>query len=311
MNGDREGVGGPGPGSAAQRRLSPADPALAVVRAALTRNVQRLEAAEPVARAGSDPEGVHQARVATRNLRSDLRTFAPLLDPEWTRALRTELRWLGDELGAVRDLDVLRAHLDAKATHLDEVDRKALVTVFARLDDQWATARAELERALGGARYGALRRDLAAAARAPVVLPRALEPAGQVIPPLVRHSWKRLRAAVHDLPADPSDEQLHAVRILAKRARYAAEAVEPAFGAPARRFAKAMRQLQDLIGEHQDAVIAQAWLREHAHGEPQAAAFAAGVLSAQLRLDADAVRGAIPQTWAEASARKLRRWLSG
>ena len=58
----------------------------AVIRDALDASVQRLLVADPVARVGDDPEGVHQARVATRRLRSDLRTFAPLLDPAWVDA---------------------------------------------------------------------------------------------------------------------------------------------------------------------------------------------------------------------------------
>ena len=79
----------------------------AVIRHAISDAVAKLVANDPVVRIGEDPEGVHQARVATRRLRSHLRTFRELLDPEWTRALRDELGWLGDELGAVRDADVL------------------------------------------------------------------------------------------------------------------------------------------------------------------------------------------------------------
>ena len=71
-------------------------------------------------RRGGDPEVVHQARVATRRLRSDLRTFEHFVDHEWAAELRAELRWLGAELGAVRDVEVLRDRLRADVAQLAE-----------------------------------------------------------------------------------------------------------------------------------------------------------------------------------------------
>ena len=76
-------------------------------------------------RIGEDPEGVHQARVATRRLRSHLRTFRKLLEPEWAEPLRDELGWLGDELGGVRDADVLLDRLKSRIAALDDDDRVA------------------------------------------------------------------------------------------------------------------------------------------------------------------------------------------
>jgi CHAD domain-containing protein len=98
----------------------------AVVRDALDASVQRLLVADPVARVGDDPEGVHQARVATRRLRSDLRTFGPLLDPAWVTPLRDELRWLGGELGVAREAEVLLGHLrDHAHTAGADIERDA------------------------------------------------------------------------------------------------------------------------------------------------------------------------------------------
>ena len=82
-----------------------------VVQRAIAASVDRLIRHDPIVRLDADPEGVHQARVATRRLRSDLRTFGSLLDPEWVRALREELGWLAGNLGAVRDDDVLLARM--------------------------------------------------------------------------------------------------------------------------------------------------------------------------------------------------------
>ena len=82
---------------------------------AIAQSYERLVAHEADLRVGDDPESVHQARVATRRLRSDLRTFEPFVDAQWAADLRAELRWLGSELGAVRDLEVQRDRLRAHA----------------------------------------------------------------------------------------------------------------------------------------------------------------------------------------------------
>src|SRR5438105_15341635 len=103
------------PARASVGPVTPTGGVATVIRDALDASVQRLLLADPIARVGEDPEGVHQARVATRRLRSDLRTFAPLLDPAWVTSLRDELRWLGAELGGAREAEVLLGHLRNRA----------------------------------------------------------------------------------------------------------------------------------------------------------------------------------------------------
>src|SRR5690606_14724630 len=91
----------------------------------------------------------------------------------------------------------------------------------------------------------------------------AAEPAGRALPPLVARAWRRLdTAARHVLaeeeirPAGAPDEDWHRTRIRAKRARYAAEAVAPVLGKDAKRLAKRLSRVTDLLGDHQDAVHA-------------------------------------------------------
>src|SRR5262249_20554557 len=125
----------------------------------------------------------------------------------------------------------------------------------------------------------------------------------------VREPWGRLRATVDELPEDPPDAQLHEVRIEAKRCRYAAEAVAPAIGKRARAFAKAIADLQDVLGEHQDAVVAEAWLREVASAAIGREVFVAGQLASPERLEIDRTRKAWGEVWQAASKKKLRQWL--
>ncbi|MGZ6995711.1 MAG: CYTH and CHAD domain-containing protein [Acidimicrobiia bacterium] len=287
--------------------LSPGSPARHIVHAAIAASVMRLLAHDPGVRLGDDPEQVHQARVATRRLRSDLRTFRSLLVPEWDESLREELKWLGSELGAVRDTEVLLDLLRSKVALLSDADRHIGEHLLDRLVRQWEHERVELLNALRSTRYAQLLDRLVDAAREPALLPEADAPAIEVLPPLARKPWRRLRAAVEALPEVPEDQQLHAVRIAAKRSRYAAEAVTPALGKPARRFARAVADLQDVLGNHQDAVVAAGWLRDAAaRAERPEEAFVAGMLTGMIRVVELETREAWPAAWKRARQRRLR-----
>jgi CHAD domain-containing protein len=286
--------------------LDASSPAREVVRAAIASSVHRLLVHDPGVRLGDDPEQVHQARVATRRLRSDLRTFAPLLEPSWEEPLRDELKWLGAELGAVRDREVLLGLLRAQAATLATADAAVAARLLERLVRGWEAARVELLEAMRSSRYATLLERLVAAAQQPDLLADADAPASEVLPALVDRPWRKLRKEVNALPEDPADEQLHAVRIRAKRCRYAAEAAVPALGKPAKAFARAAAGLQDVLGDHQDAVVASAWLREtaaDAAGTDEV--FVAGMLAGSLRRIERDTRAAWPDAWRKVRHRKL------
>jgi CHAD domain-containing protein len=298
------------PDVTAVRRLPASPSASDVIRNALAASVARLVAHDPGVRLGDDPEDVHQARVATRRLRSDLRTFRDLLDPDWTHSLRRDLKGVGHELGAVRDTEVLLDRLRERVEHLPAGDQAAAKKIIQRLLERWDGARGELREALGSTRYAELLDRLVEAAREPALLPTAAaERAVDVLPPLVRVPWEKLRDTVDELPDDPSDKALHEIRIEAKRCRYAAEAVAPAVGKRARAFAKAIADLQDVLGEHQDAVVAEEWLREVASSTTGREVFVAGQLASLERLEIERTRAAWPDVWQAASKKKLRQWL--
>ena len=103
-------------------------------------------------RRGGDPEDVHQARVATRRLRSDLRTFGDFVYEEWATSLRAELRWLGAELGEVRDAEVLLARLRADITQLPSPEQDAAERLVRRLVADWHGARTRMIETLAGSR---------------------------------------------------------------------------------------------------------------------------------------------------------------
>jgi CHAD domain-containing protein len=281
-----------------------------VVRAAIANSVALMLRHDPVVRLGGDPEGVHQMRVATRRLRSHLRTFRTLLEESpGVAELTAELGWLADQLGEVRDLEVLEDRLRKEAELLPPEDAAIGIRVAALLEAQIEPARKQLLESLDSARYIALVERLVVFANAVPLTGAHEEPASQVLPALVLKPWRRLKAAVDGLPPPlaAGDDELHRIRILAKRTRYAAEAAAPVAGKEAERFAKAVTAVQTLLGEHQDSVVAATFLRSVAGAARRA--FVAGELHELERGAQIRVREALTSTWKAARARPLREWL--
>ena len=289
-------------------RLGPSPSAADVVRTALAASVAQLIERDPGVRLGEDPEDVHQARVATRRIRSNLRTFRDLFEPEWTKSLRDRLRSLGQDLGAVRDTEVLSDRLRDRVDHLSSEDRDIAKRMLSRLHERWDVARHALQDTLRTDEYTKLLDDLVDAAREPALLPQADGPASEALPPLLQRPWNHVKKAVEELDDDPPDEALHEVRKRARHCRYAGETVTPVFGKPAKAFARAMKDLQDVLGEHQDAVVAEQWLRDLASESDGAETFVAGQLASVERAEIERTRAAWPEAWRKASRKRLRQW---
>jgi CHAD domain-containing protein len=277
-----------------------------IVRNSIADSVATLMRHDPGVRLGDDPEDVHRARVATRRLRSQLRSFRTVLQPEWSDPLRDELRWLADQLGAVRDRQVMAARVRSRLAEVPASDRPIVGELARQLTAESEEVRARLVLDLRSDRYINLLEKLIEASRTPALLPGAAQPGAQVVPQLVRRDWKKLRSAVRALPDEPADADLHRVRILAKRARYAAEAARPIGVQKSVAFAKAAAELQGVLGDHQDSVNAQAWLRDTGTGR---AAFAAGELAAIEQFNAREVRSEWTGKWKLLDRKRLRRWM--
>jgi CHAD domain-containing protein len=295
------------PPEVASEALLPNAPARDVIRNALAESVAALLHHDPLVRTGRDPEAVHQARVATRKLRSNLRTFGPLLDVPWTEPLRSELGWLAMSLGAVRDREVLLERLRERTLTLPSNDQRSAGALLQLLENEIEALRKKLKEDMDSQRYIDLLENLVAAAHSPATLPEADQPAMTALPALATTPWRRLRSAVRQLPETPTDPELHRIRILAKRARYAAEAVAPVAGPAADAFGKAAAKLQTILGEHQDSVTAQAWLR--AAKVSGRRAFVAGQLIALEGIAAQASRAGWVEVWKALDRKRLREWM--
>jgi CHAD domain-containing protein len=286
----------------------------ALVLAELTDQVTELHYWDPLARADA-PDAVHQMRVTVRRLRSTLATFRPVFDREVTEPVRAELGWLGDVLGGARDAEVIQEHLIGAARA--EPPELLLGPVIGRLrttlDGRRRAAMAQLRTELGGQRYFALLDALDRLVAEPPLSELAHDPGEDVLRRRVRSAWKRVDRAAGAVPdAAERDVALHELRKAAKRARYAAELAQGVFGGPAKRFAKQMKSVQTLLGEHQDTVVVREVLREvgvqaHLAGEN---GFTFGRLHALAQAAADQSERDLPEVWRAASDPEARRWLS-
>lgn len=244
----------------------PTDPPAHHVRAALDLRLRALLRHDPGTRTGADIEDLHQMRVSVRRMRATLKAARPLLDRSWADGLRVELAWLGGVLGPVRDLDVMLLRLRREIATLPEREQTAAGTLVAALEAEHAVARAELLAALDAPRYPALLERLADAVRLPLPTPSATQEQPELVD-LVRAQARTLRTAAKRAGADASDETLHALRILCKRVRYTGELVEPALPGSGRRKAvtrllTSTARLQEVLGDHQDACVAENRIRE-------------------------------------------------
>lgn len=284
--------------------LSEADPAGACVSAHLAKHARALRKHDMGFRRDPSRPGdhVHQMRVAARRLRSGLRVFRPLLDQEWATVLAGELRWAAHGLARLREAEVVLPRLASDVRHaIDDEQRAdaALQVIQDELRDDITNARQEALTAINSDRYLDLHDRLVEATRRPQLHERAASPAADALPPLVKAAWQRLERAATLVAENSSSEQWHKVRLAAKRARYAGEAVTPALGQPAVAYAKQVERLTDVLGEHQDAIDAARRVADIAAGQTGDIAFDLGVIAGTQQAAALAARDEFRRTWPE------------
>jgi len=304
------------PPAAAAAPLTPSAPACLVISCYLAAQAEELASLDPMVRR-SRPDSVHKMRVATRRLRSTLRSFGAVIRRADTEHLATELKWLGDVLGAARDAEVLAARL---RQHRDQADIAGLTgpmqarveSYFANSDTRTAAA---VRKALNSARYAALLDELDALIADPPVGPDGNAAAGPALAAAVRRTYRKTRKRMHQAlqspPGPDRDAALHQARKSAKRARYAGEAIAPALGSDPAQFAEQMKRLQTVLGDHQDTVIARQLERRlgmaaHRAGEN---AFGYGVFYERDACEARLLQDRAAAIWRKVSRRRYRRWL--
>ncbi len=291
--GDAAGEGSP---------LTPRSPAGGVVLAYVRQQALAITRLDPLVRR-DEPDAVHQMRVATRRARSVLQAFGEIIERERTRPLCDELKWLAAVLGQARDAEVLLARFTGElaAIPAELVQGPVGTRIAGHFTAQLEHARAAAVRELDGQRYLSLLDDLDALLADPPLTPLAAGKARSVLARPVRRAGRRLRRALASVPAaGDKDTAIHQARKAAKRARYAAEAAMPALGRQATRQAATAKELQGLLGDHHDSVVARTVLRGLA-GDARAAGedtFTYGVLHERQACQASEIERMLPQVTA-------------
>ena len=252
---------------------------------------------DPGTRLASDAENLHQLRVASRRLRTFLRLTRELVDGAWASEVRTPLRELGRASGPARDLDVLLALLREQVEGLDDRDREAGVELIAAAEDDRMTVQRKLLAVLDSERYRSMLERLTL----PVEV--TTTPASNTTEELAARELRRLLARVRKLGKTPSHAELHALRIRVKTVRYSLELSGLPAGTRTSRIIDTSVQLQNLLGEHQDAVAAEEHIRALAFriGSTQVAYVAGRLAERQRQRRADLERR-LPSAW-----KRLRR----
>jgi len=267
-------------------------PAVDVLRELLERQRQAIARSQPGVRDGSDAEELHRFRVATRRSRALIRAARPLIRDQLA-PLDRELRWLGGASGPSRDRDVLIEHIRGLLDDL-EPDQAGAQSIIAGLERERLDERQALLRAIDSDRFGELLVRFADALKDLVAFDDEVG-----LRRLAERELNRLRSAYEELGSDPPDEEFHALRIKAKHARYAVELAARAEGRPLTSLLDALRELQDVIGAHQDAVVAERRVRALAGQDSALAAGRIVELQRRRRLEA---RARVPELY-----RRIRR----
>ncbi|MFF0773880.1 CHAD domain-containing protein [Nonomuraea wenchangensis] len=293
--------------------LQPAPPPLArcepgsageVVLAYLASQVDALLSQDPRVRRAED-DAVHQMRVASRRLRSALKAFKTVVTG--TEQVQDELRWLGTVLGEARDLEVMRARFGERLAGLPSglivgpVRERLGADLLARERDAYE----RIKDTLSGERYYALLNALDTLLAGPSLGKAAPKPAKERLAAIAADNWGRVAKAYDRAQAveDPERHEIamHDVRKAAKRARYTAEALRPTLGKGMAKLAKHAEDIQELLGVHQDGVVAQETLTGEAERARLAGedTFTYGLLVGIERDLAVRAHADFPGVWAE------------
>ncbi len=210
---------------------------------------------------GSDPEYLHQMRVALRRLRSVFGTFAPLFPAAVLEPPVAETRWLARILGAARDWDVFVSETlpPVSARYAQHPGMAALTRSAAILRK---AVNRNARRAVVSARGQGLLLALGAWTNAETWLEgldvaqrdELQRPASGFAQTVLNAALQRTRKRGRHF-ANLEPPELHRLRIAAKKLRYATEFFAPLHdGRHARDYQDALARLQDALGSYNDAV---------------------------------------------------------
>jgi len=276
--------------------------------------LSQLRANDPGTRVGIDPEALHDMRVATRRLRAAVRALGPGIPARSRANLEVELKWLGQLLGSVRDLDVQLERVAHYSAGVPRGHRDGLRSFRMYLQRERARHRADMLVALSSPRYARLliRMERFAASGAPRGTSNrgAREPLAGVGRRTLQDAFRRLLKRGRALDGLPSPEDLHALRMRAKRLRYVLEFLRALTGKPGRRLIKRLVRLQDVLGTYHDRIVTADRVRAYVQGpggqQPPATLLTLSAFDAHELQNADEQRARLRATWKQFVRKRTR-----
>lgn len=212
-----------------------------------------------------DTEFVHQARVATRRMRSAMKLFHDTIPPGIGDYLGRELKWLGGMFGEVRDLDVFLLNLSRFQIQIERFPAKKKDVFDNWIDLHRRTPLKDLLGAVQSPRYANFERRLKRFVEGPLPgRPRAalaLKLISEVAPGIIRQKLNAVIKQGHAVVKDPNLKQFHLLRIEMKKLRYACEFMAPAYNGVLDSFINRTAEIQDCLGEIQDTVFTREFIK--------------------------------------------------
>ncbi|MBI4970852.1 MAG: CHAD domain-containing protein [Candidatus Omnitrophica bacterium] len=188
-------------------------------------NLNRMKTNEAGVRLNIEEESLHDMRVAARRIRAALRLFKKAL-PSQASKIAYKLRRFGYLLGRKRDLDILSAH--------------------ANLSSEIGRAHQAILRELNSPRYAKLIRSI-----------ETLDSRSKKLEAkkMIQKRLDKVLSEALSITPKSSDKELHRLRITIKKLRYACEFLESVSLPKTRKLIDSCRQIQDILGAHQDAIL--------------------------------------------------------
>ncbi len=269
--------------------LAPDTPAAEAVRGLVAHLFAVMRANEAGIVRDIDTEFLHDYRVALRRLRTLIARVRHVLSPEEAAVLGTELRWLFDVTGPLRDLDVHLVGLPDHAGMLPEGVRGDLGPLRRHIEARRAESLAAVVNVLASGRYrrlsGRIERLVEDGDSEAWTGAAAARPVAEVAARAIRRTYKRLRREGRAIDDASPDRDLHEMRKTAKKLRYLLEFFRSLYPASSVRPAiKALETLQDRLGEHQDLHVHAESLEAFAREMMETRAAPAATLLAMGRL---------------------------
>ncbi|HTT77567.1 MAG TPA: CHAD domain-containing protein [Candidatus Binataceae bacterium] len=223
-------------------------------------------------------EPLHQMRVSSRRLRAAVEVFATVIHGARVNAYRRDLRWVGHVAGAVRECDMTAVLIRQESARIGPAMAAELEPIYEVLLKMREAAREGLAAMTRSRRYRVLSERLMNPLLRRVV---AEATAGEYAPKLIAPIARKTRKAGKRIGAEAPPEMFHTLRKRVKRLRYAFEMLSAAGGSHHQHAIERLEEMQEILGQHHDAVALGAWLRQLASNPeplPAPAMMAAGAL---------------------------------